>query len=239
MVRNKKKLSYIKQISILSVVLVVIANILSTQSSIVVLDNFNQELLNNPLEDTLNTQLIDVPDGVGGYSVLGASSFTTIQNASSSIMNQDYFANETNYFNISTPTAWNATSQQFNIESYTKEQIIADPLFMSEFVNGTTFWEEEKLSTGKGYITQYPLFNNIYGKTRIWNNKKEEDPAFNKGDYAYWTHEFDNLNPDNLEIQKGRIYQEEDEHIWYSSRGTSCTSSSTGRRRCTSRERSS
>ena len=213
MVRNKKKLSYIKQISILSVVLIVIANILSTQSSIVVLDNFNQEPLNNPLEDTLNTHLSDVPDGVGGYSVLDASSFTTIQNASSSIMNQDYFANETNYFNISTPTVWNTTSQQFNIESYTKEQIVSDPFFMEEFVNGTDFWQEEMLSTGKGYITQYPLFNNIYGRTRIWNNKQEEDPAFNKDDHAYWTHEFDNLNPDNLEIQKGRIYQEEDEHI--------------------------
>ncbi|MHA1485719.1 MAG: hypothetical protein ACTSSC_00935, partial [Promethearchaeota archaeon] len=199
--------------SILFVILIVVGNISSFQSSIIVLDDINQEQFNKPTEDTLGKELSNVPDDVGGYSVSGASSFTTIQNASSSIINRDYFANDTNYFNISTPAVWNTTSQQFNIEPFTKEQIITDPFFMEEFVNGTEVWGEEDLSAGKGYLTQYPLFNNLYGRTEIWNNKKEENPAFYTGDYAYWTQEFDNLNPDNLEIQNGRIYQEEDEVI--------------------------
>ncbi|TES94069.1 MAG: hypothetical protein E3J90_13290 [Promethearchaeota archaeon] len=213
MVMNKRKIYYIRQLSILFVILIVIGNISSFQSNIIVLDDINQEPFNKPTEDILDKHLSDLPDDVGGYSVEGASSFTTIQNASSIISNQDYFANETNYFNITTPVAWNTTSKQFNIESYTKEQIITDPFFMEEFVNGTKYWDNEVRSTGKGTFVQSPLNLNPFGRTRIWNNKLEVEPAYNIGDYAYWTQEFGKLNPESLDIQKGRIYQEEDEKI--------------------------
>jgi len=213
MVRNKKKIIYVKQLSILFVILIVIGNISNFQSNIIDLSDINQEQFNKPTEDTLDKELSDVPDDVGGYSVEGASSFTTIQNASSIISKQDYYATETNYFNISTPVAWNTTSKEFNIESYTKEQIIEDPFFMEEYVNLTKYWDNDVRSTGKGEFDQYPLNLNPYGKTRIWNNKIEFDPAYNPGDYAYWTQGFNNLNPESLEVQKGRIYQEEDEKI--------------------------
>ncbi|MHA1239536.1 MAG: hypothetical protein ACTSQU_01965 [Promethearchaeota archaeon] len=195
--------------SILFVVLIVIGNISSFQSNMIVRDDNIQELFNKPTEDILDKQLSDVPDDVGGYKVDSASRFTTIQNASSVISTQDYLANETNYFNVSTPFAWNTTSKSFNIDSYTKEQIIKDPLF----VNSTQYWGDEIRSTGKGTLIQAPLNLNPFGKTRIWNNKLEVAPAYNIGDYAYWTKEFNNLNPDSLDVQKGRIYQEEDEKI--------------------------
>jgi len=212
-VRNRRKFYYIRQLSILFVILIVIGNISSLQSNIIVREDINQAPFDKPTEDILDKQLSDVPDDVGGYKVDGASNFATIQNASSIISNQDYFAHETNYFNISTPVAWNTTSKQFNIESYTKEQIVTDPLFMEEFVNDTQYWDNEIRSTGKGAFIQSPLNLNPYGKTRIWNNKLEIDPAYNIGDYAYWTQEFEDLNLESLDIQKGRIYQEEDETI--------------------------
>ena len=200
--------------SILSVILIVISNILSFQSNIIVLDDFNQEPFNTPFEDTLEKHLSEVPDDVGGYSVGNVSSFTTIQNASSIISNRDYFATDSNYFDISTPDAWNTTSKQFNIESFTKEQIIEDPYFWEEYEDENVYWRREKLDTGKGYFTQYKLEDYPYGRTRIYNSKLEVDPAFNKGDYAYWTQGLQDLNPGgSLDIQRGRIYQEEDEKI--------------------------
>jgi len=213
MVRNKKKFYYIRQLSILFVVLIVIGNISSFQSNIIVLDDINQTPFDKPTEDTLGKQLSDVPDDVGGYNVESASSFTTIQNASSSISNRDYFANETNYFNITTPVGWNTSSKQFNIESYSKEQFIKDPYFDQKYNGFGDYWAPEEVQSGQGIFTQIPLDVNPYARTNIFNLKKRLNPAFESGDYAFWTRELDDLNPGNLDIQRGRIYQQEAETI--------------------------
>ena len=77
MVKNKKRLSYIKQLSILSVFLIVIGNISSFQSNVIVLDDINQEPLNTIIEESLDTHLSDVPDDAGGYSSINAVNFNT------------------------------------------------------------------------------------------------------------------------------------------------------------------
>ena len=213
MVRNKRKIYYIRQLSILFVTLIVLGNISSLQSDIIVLDDINQEPFNKPTEDILDEQLSAVPDDVGGYKVDGASSFTTIQNASSIISNRDYFANETNYFNITTPVAWNTTSKQFNIESYSKEQLIKDPYFDQKYYGFGDYWASEDVQSGQGVLTQVPLDENPYAKTNNFNLKNRLNPAFESGDYAFWTREFDDLNLGNLDIQRGRIYQQKDETL--------------------------
>jgi len=71
-VKNKRKFIYIRHLSILFVILIVVGNISSFQSSIIVLDDINQEQFNKPTEDTLGKELSNVPDDVGGYSVSGA-----------------------------------------------------------------------------------------------------------------------------------------------------------------------
>ena len=214
MVKNKRKFIYIRHLSILFVILIVVGNISSFQSNIIVLDDTNQEQFNKPTEDILDKELSDVPDDVGGYSVEGASSFTTIQNASSIISTQDYFANETNYFNVSTPVAWNTTSKQFNIESYSKEQLIEDPYFDQEYDDDGKYWGTEKVQSAQGVLTQIDLENYPYAGTNIFNLKERLlGPAFESGDHAFWTKDFKDLNPGNLDIQRGEIIQEEDEQI--------------------------
>jgi len=79
MVSKKRKFCYVKQLSILFVVLIVIRTISSLQSNMIVRDDNIRELFNKPTEDILDKQLSDVPDYVGGYKVDSASSFTTIQ----------------------------------------------------------------------------------------------------------------------------------------------------------------
>ena len=213
MVRNKRKIYYIRQLSILFVILIVIGNISSFQSNIIILDDINQEPFNKPTEDILDKQLSDVPDDVGGYNVESASSFTTIQNASSIISNRYYFANETNYFNVTTPVAWNTTSKQFNFESYLKEQFIKDPYFDQKYNGFGDYWATEEVQSGQGVLTQIALDINPYAQTNIFNLKKRLNPAYESGDYAFWTRELDDLNPGNLDIQRGKIYQQKDETI--------------------------
>ncbi|MBY9008729.1 MAG: hypothetical protein KGD74_02540, partial [Candidatus Lokiarchaeota archaeon] len=122
MVKNKRRLSYIRQMAILSVILIVIGNISSFQSNLIVLDDFNQEPLNKPIDDSLDKHLSlpfpGVPDDAGGYSSINAANFNIIENASSLEFNRDYLANESSYFDITTPQTWNITSMQFDLDPY-------------------------------------------------------------------------------------------------------------------------
>ncbi len=213
MVRNKRRLLYIRHLSILSVFLIVIGNISSFQSNIIVLDNLNQEPFKNPIEDPLDKHISDVPDDVGGYSSINAASFNTIENVSSLIYKRDYLADESNYFNITTPQIWNISSMLFDLNPYSKEQIIEDPYFDHEYNEIGRYWDTEILESGRGDFTQYDLEDYRYARTNIYNYRDRTTPVFLHEDHAFWTHEFYNLNPGNLDIQKGKIIQEEDEQV--------------------------
>jgi hypothetical protein len=213
MVKNKRKLSYIRQMSILTVILIVIGNISSFQSNIIVLDDINQESLNRPIEDPLHKHLSDVSDDAGGYSSINAANFNTIENASSLEFNRDYLANESSSFDITTPQTWNTTSIQFDLDPYSKEQIIYDPYFEQEYNGFGEYWGPEKIQSGQGVLTQFDLETNPHARTNIYNLKERFNPAYKSGDQAFWTREFDGLNLGNLDIQRGRIIQEEDEQL--------------------------
>jgi len=75
------------------------------------------------------------------------------------------------------------------------------------------YWATEEVQSGQGVLTQVPLDENPYAKTNIFNLKKRLNPAFESGDYAFWTREFDDLNLGNLDVQRGRIYQQKDETL--------------------------
>ncbi|MHA2344810.1 MAG: hypothetical protein ACXADW_23405, partial [Candidatus Hodarchaeales archaeon] len=156
---------------------------------------------------------IPLEENFGGYIANDTATFSTIENATSLLFNRDYLANESSYFNITTPELWNVSSMDFNLEPYSKDQIVEDPYFEEEYENEIVHWKEEKLDKGTGYFTQYSLEDYRYGRTRIYNYKEEVDPGFYQGDYAFWAEEFNNINPGNLDIKKGRILQEENERI--------------------------
>ena len=213
MVRINRRLGKVKLLSVISVVLIVIGNISSFQSDGVVLDSFKREPLNVPKDEKLNTQYSYVPEDVGGYTVDDASSFSTIQNASSIISERDYFAIEANNFNISTPSEWNTTSKQFNIESYSKEQTIEDPFFDQKFYGFGDYWATEVVESGQGALTPVPLDINPFAQTNIFNLKPRLNPAFESGDRAFWKQDLKDINLGSSDIQRGRIIQEEDEQI--------------------------
>ncbi|NHJ23239.1 MAG: hypothetical protein EAX89_01595 [Candidatus Lokiarchaeota archaeon] len=151
----------------------------------------------------------DISGDIGGYNKINTTHFKTLENATSTITENDHLAVPNNYFNITTPNLWNASSMQFEIEPYSKQQIVQDSPFEYEY----DFWGTEKRQSGDGYFIQYDLKDYNYGRTRIYNSKDRSTPAFYPGDFAFWTQNLLDINPQSLPIQRGRIIQKEDQTI--------------------------
>ena len=96
---------------------------------------------------------------------------------------------------------------QFDIEPYSKEQHIND----NGFNDDKGPWSEDKQDTGLGTFRQYSLEDYKYGRTRIRHLYPNGIPGFRETDYAYWVQDLNNINSGGLEIQKGKLYQENDE----------------------------
>ena len=187
---------------------------------------FNTESFNYHVNDLSSKKSIEIKDNhidlrndqikasFGGYTSSSDVLFDVVENASSRIDNRDFFAIETNHFNQATPLNWNVNSMQFNIESYSREQKILDSTFdVNEFFSP---WDYEAFQNGSGYFTQSFEPNNLYPdyvRTTIYNGKERPDwnPAFYEGNCALWNQDLKDLNPDNLDIQKGKIFQGTDQ----------------------------
>jgi len=204
---KKNKINRFILLGIISVFFLTINNIISTQPDI--LENHSFNSLNDEItQEQFKLQSSQIPADAGGYSSENAAHFNTLENVSSLIDKRDFLANEGNYFNITTPQIWNISSMQFDLNPYSKEQIIGDPYFDNEY-----YWNTEQLETGQGSFTQYDLKFYHYGRTNIYNYRERITPAFFSGDHAFWTHDFSNLNPENLDIQNGKIIQEANEQV--------------------------
>ncbi|MFX0010599.1 MAG: hypothetical protein ACFE9R_09810, partial [Candidatus Hermodarchaeota archaeon] len=177
-------------------------------------DNDTANLLGeNEIGEPYGVETSQLPDNAGGYSSKDVANFSTLENASSIMCNRDYLADESNFFDLATPQLWNASSMSFNFNPYSKEQIIEDPYFEYDYDDIGKYWDTEQVESGEGYFTQYNLDNYQYARTNIYNFKDRTIPAFFSGDHAFWTHQFSDLNPENLDIQKGKIIQKQDEQI--------------------------
>jgi len=211
MIKKNRKLNQFIFLCTISILILIVNSVFTSQSNLGLIEHnnkINDEKFTNKSLDPLLNQLTD---DAGGYFSSNTANFKTLENASSIINKRDYLANGSGYFNITTPQNWNISSMQFSIDPYSKKQIIEDPYFDSEYLSGYKYWNTEKLDSGNGYFTQYDLRFHPYGRTNIYNYKKRETPAFYQGDYAFWKHEFYNLNFNNSDIKKGKIIQEKDE----------------------------
>jgi hypothetical protein len=150
----------------------------------------------------------------GGYTSYSDVKFDVIENASSRIDNRDFLAVEDNYFDQITPSNWSVNSMEFEIEPYSKEQKILDSTF--DIDEDISPWYDDSFESGKGYFVQSFEPDNEepdYVRTTIYNgnDRSEWDPAFREGNYALWNQDLKDLNPDNLDIQKGKIFQKNDQ----------------------------
>ena len=153
----------------------------------------------------------DIPSDIGGYNTFNDSSFPTIQNASSLISQRDFFVDPSSQFEIMTPQTWNVSSASFSLDPYAKNQTILDPNFDLQYTSGTPYWGKEKLDPGLGYFTFIDLDKSTYGRINMYNLKSREFPGFYAGDHAYWTTELLGINPNGLQVEKGKIIQKQDE----------------------------
>ena len=211
-IKLKYKRNKVKRLIILGIALVVF---LILNNSIAIPSALKDNEKSNSLDkidvnEPSDVQTSQLPDNAGGYISRNAANFSIIENASSLMDERDYLADESNTFNLTTPQQWNISSMSFNFNPYSKEQIIEDPYFEYDYDNIGKYWDIEQLESGEGYFTQYDLNYYQYARTHIYNSRDRTIPAFFSGDYAFWTHQFSNLNPANLDIQKGKIIQEQD-----------------------------
>ncbi|MFW9948867.1 MAG: hypothetical protein ACFFKA_01920, partial [Candidatus Thorarchaeota archaeon] len=115
-------------------------------------------LQNNQIFDTLNENIaqdspLEVQSGqistnIGGYNSPNVADFDTLENSSSLIYQRDYLADENNYFNITTPENWNVSSMEFDLNPYSKEQVIEDTYFDHEYYGLGKYWNTEELERG-------------------------------------------------------------------------------------------
>ncbi|MHA2120274.1 MAG: hypothetical protein ACW990_03615 [Promethearchaeota archaeon] len=163
------------------------------------------------LNDKTNNQ---IQPNFGGYSSSNNTNFNVIENASSTLSDRNFLAQEGNYFNILTPENWNISSKQFEIESYSKEQKLTDSTF--DIAQEDSHWNDENYENGKGSFTQTFEPDDEepeYVRTEIYNGNEGKEPGFRRGNYALWSQSLRNINPDSLDIQKGKIFQETEETI--------------------------
>ncbi|MFX1567525.1 MAG: hypothetical protein ACFFCV_04060 [Promethearchaeota archaeon] len=213
MIKKKTKLNRFLILCTISILILIVNNIFTSQSNLGLIEGSNKLKDENLTKKSLQPLISQLPEDVGGYNSLNIANFKTLENASSTIYKRDFLANESNYFNITTPQAWNASSMQFTVDPYSKKQIIQDPNFQSEYEGGPQYWDEEKVDSGFGYFSQYSLESYPYGITHIYNLKERDYPGFYQGDHAYWTQECIDLNPEDKDIKKGKIIQEKDEQV--------------------------
>ncbi len=136
--------------------------------------------------------------------------FDVIENASSNKLETGFQAIEDNYFNVSTPDMWNAESWQLNASTYSKEQIVQDSVF--EVPESSSPWSASDKESGNGHFYNYwqpDPDNPEYVRTSLYYTGSQI--AFKEHDSSYWEQDISNINPDSLEIHKGKIFQEENE----------------------------
>ncbi|MFX0082520.1 MAG: Ig-like domain-containing protein [Candidatus Hodarchaeota archaeon] len=184
-------------------------------------DSFNCQLNDQSFKKSVeskdnytNFKTDQIEASFGGYNSSSDVKFEVTENASSRIDNRDFIAIEGNYFQQATPLNWNVNSMQFNIESYSKEQKISDSTFDIE--EDLSPWYYESFEIGKGDFTHSFEPNNEdpdYVRTTIYNSQYRlwGDPGFGEGSYALWGQDLNNINPDNLDIQTGKVFQTKDQ----------------------------
>ncbi|MHA1291677.1 MAG: hypothetical protein ACTSQJ_03290 [Promethearchaeota archaeon] len=149
----------------------------------------------------------------GGYSANNISHFDILENAQSILGTRNLLAIPDNYYNLSIPENWTIELLNLSINSYHKEQIIEDSVFEEPPLSSP--WLPYSLYTGEGEIYQewlesplYPDYVDIFLHAP---SLEDNEKAFNKGDFAFWGQYIDDLNPDHLDIAKGKIFQEKEQ----------------------------
>jgi hypothetical protein len=170
--------------------------------------NFKRSIESEDDETNLRKDRIGM--NFGGYNNSLGNNFDVIENASSRTENRDFLAIEGIHFHQATPLNWNVNSMGFNIESYSKEQKVLDSTF--DIDQDYSPWYDDSYETGRGYFSQTFEPDNEepdYVRTTIYNgnDRSDWDPAFKEGNYALWNQDLNDLNPDNLDIQNGKLFQ--------------------------------
>jgi len=145
---------------------------------------------------------VEFPDSLANFDV--------IENASYSEYETGFSAVENNYYNVSVPDDWNAMSWDIaNISSFAKEQQVNDSVF--EMTASNSPWTPDKVFSGfgVGFVNTREPSAGDPEYIRSWM-VNELAGQFSQGDYAYWKQDLTNVSS-SKEIQRGEIFQEEDE----------------------------
>ncbi|MGV9198930.1 MAG: Ig-like domain-containing protein, partial [Promethearchaeia archaeon] len=182
------------------------------------LDSSTDQYKNGLSPDDKNTEHSTSPiTGEGtpqtGYSTVNVSRFDTLEETSSRLGRRGFIANGTNPFNLSTPEEWNLRSLDLGLESYHKKQIIKNSSFNSE-----DYWDHDDSANAQGTIKNdfEPENNPEYAKTNLYHTEPFIDQmAFLKGDYGIFQQSIEDLNPRDLEIAHGELFQEKDQSLFF------------------------
>ncbi|MHA1715665.1 MAG: hypothetical protein ACTSXP_08465, partial [Promethearchaeota archaeon] len=150
----------------------------------------------------------EIDNSSGGYSSASVGDFSVVENATSTHYTREFQAVEGNYYNVSTPAGWNSSTMHFDIESYSKEQKLDDPAFNAPI---NVYWKEDIDTSEDGDIIKSIINiygNNIASTSVFYDGGGSGDAGFTQGDFGYWRHKNNFLNPSGLGIQKGRVYQD-------------------------------
>ncbi|MHA1150509.1 MAG: hypothetical protein ACTSR8_20005 [Promethearchaeota archaeon] len=177
-------------------------------------DSSNLKRKNTDVEQSALSET-DISDSLG-YSTGYTSRFNMMENASSIITKRGFNATETNYFNISTPNAWNISSMEFqSIQTYHKNQTINNTKFDYQ-----SDWSDTESYSGDGSINQDWNYNSESGNTESVYTQLQLTPlgdfdGFSQGDYGYWEQSLTNPNPETLDLQEGKLFQKRNESQEY------------------------
>ncbi len=137
--------------------------------------------------------------------------FDVIESVSSIIYNYDFEAIENNYFNIRKPHLWNVSSMNFDIETYHKNQTVSDP-GIDQSIEDPWFYNISA-DSGIGSISEGRLWTGDTYGLYIDVSSSGNNLGFAEGEYGYWKQDLDNINPLNLSLMEGDLYQPKDETI--------------------------
>ncbi|MHA1273557.1 MAG: Ig-like domain-containing protein [Promethearchaeota archaeon] len=165
-------------------------------------------------------------DKIKGYSTNYTTSFDILENVQGILNKRDFKAEPSNYFNLSIPNNWTAEELKLYLESFHKNQTIKDSVFEqpADKPGETTPWFTSVRTSYQGKITptwQPDIYSPQYTRTDFYSiNPNDNQIFYGKDDGFSWIQELKNLNPDNLEIAHGRIYQKRNETVYYNNFAT-------------------
>ncbi|MBD3197703.1 MAG: hypothetical protein GF317_21805 [Candidatus Lokiarchaeota archaeon] len=187
-------------------------------NSLMILSNQSGFSAVNKLGDGMNqSQNPTQDDSLGGYSKNNVGYFDILEKARSIIKSRDYKVDSSKYYNISTPLNWTTEYKKFEFDSYHKNQTIEDSQFTQSASSSP--WSKVKLDLlGGGSITQSFEPNNLNPKNVLTHLEHSSSaivqPGFNAWkEFGFWNQTLSNLNPNNLQIQEGELYQRKNEEI--------------------------